>query len=155
MLACELLGAIRMKMFYEKAKNGLRNLFNVREKRKPAPVGTKPAINTDVCRGTLKMQVTHEIDNVLWQWLALQGWRKITVPNDRRCYRRLPKGAMKILMKTPPEALDSVHGRMLAAVAGSKTGRAKTSRSAKSSPAAQPPENRGGVDDARIHSIAG
>jgi hypothetical protein len=83
-------------------------------------------VNTCICRGTYKMLVTHEIDNGLWQWLAMLGWRKISVPDDRRRYRRLPKEALKILLKTPPEALDSVHARMLAAVAKARPGRSQS-----------------------------
>ena len=138
-----------MKLLYEKAKNGLRNLFNIRQKRKSAPVGTRPAVNSSICRGTFKMQVTHEINSTFWQWLAMQGWRKITVPDDRRRYRRLPKEAMKILIKTPPQELDSVHARMLAAVARSKTGRGKSSKTAKSAPSAQSAKKEDAEDKTR------
>ncbi|MBK9445492.1 MAG: hypothetical protein IPO00_04995 [Betaproteobacteria bacterium] len=126
-----------MKTLYEKAKNRLRSLFNIRRKRRSPPVGTKPAVNACICRGTVKMQVTHEIDSSLWQWLALQGWRKITVPNDRRRYRNLPKEAMKILIKASPEALDPIHGRMLAAAAKAKASSAKSPRAKRSATVAK------------------
>lgn len=118
-----------MKMLYERIRDGFRNLFNIRQKRRAAPVGSRPAKDSWICRGSIKMLVTHDIDNTLWQWLALNGWRKITVPNDRRRYRRLPKEALRILIKAPQEELDAIHGRMMAAVAKSSGGsRAGASR---------------------------
>ena len=70
-------------------QDGIRNLFNIRQKRRVSPVGSRPAKDSWICRGGVKMLVSHDMDNTLWQWLALNGWRKITVPNDRRRYRRL------------------------------------------------------------------
>lgn len=104
---------------YDKVRSGFRNLFNIRKARKLVPVGSRPVVDTYICRRDVKMLVTHEIDDSLWQWLAMCGWRKITVPNDRRHYHRLPKTALKILIRTPPEQLDDIHRRMMAAVAKS------------------------------------
>ena len=105
-----------MKMIYEKFRDGIRNLFNIRQKRRVSPVGSRPAKDSWICRGGVKMLVSHDMDNTLWQWLALNGWRKITVPNDRRRYRRLPKEALRILIKAPQDELDDIHSLMLAAV---------------------------------------
>jgi len=99
----------------EKVRNTVRNLFNIRQKRRVPPVGTKPSVNTHICRGSVKMRVTHELDDRLWQWLALQNWRKITVPDDRRRYRHLPDSAFKVLLRAPIEELGDTHRRMLSA----------------------------------------
>lgn len=100
----------------EKVRNTVRNLFNIRKKRRVPPVGTKPSVNSHICRGNVKMRVTHELDDRLWQWLALQNWRKITVPDDRRRYRHLPDKAFRMLLRAPVEELGDTHRMLLAAV---------------------------------------
>lgn len=102
-----------MNAAFEKVRNGIRNLFKIRKKRRTPPVGTRPGVNSYICRGNLKMLVTHEIDEAMWQWLALQNWRKITVPNDRRKYRYLPERACRTLVKAPREELESVYRKVL------------------------------------------
>lgn len=104
-----------MVALIERVRNGIRNLLGVRQKRKMPPVGTRPPVNTHISRGGLKMLVTHDLDDATWQWLALHGWRKITVPNDRRRYRRMPRQALKVLLRAPAEERDTLHQRMLIA----------------------------------------
>ena len=99
----------------EKVKNKVRNLLTIRQKRQSAPVGTKPIVDSYICHNNLKMLVTHELEDELWQWLAQRGWRKITVPNDRRQYRYLPSKAFKVLLRAPEEELESIYQRVMAA----------------------------------------
>jgi hypothetical protein len=104
-----------VKKVFERVRNGIRTLFRIRRKRRMPPVGSRPAINTYICRGDLKMLVTHEIDEPMWQWLALQNWRKSTVSNDRRRYRYLPEKACRALVRAPREELETVYRDILAA----------------------------------------
>ena len=104
-----------MRSVVDKVRNGVRNLFNIRRKRRVSPVGARPMVNTYISRGDIKMLVTHHLDDDVWQWLALQNWRKITFPNDRRRYRHLPKQALKILLQAPMDEREYIHRRMLSA----------------------------------------
>lgn len=104
-----------MRSVVDRVCNGVRNLFNIRRKRRVSPVGARPMVNSYISRGDIKMLVTHHLDDEVWQWLALQNWRKIIFPNDRRRYRHLPKRALKILLRAPMDEREYVHRRMLAA----------------------------------------
>ncbi|MCP5268927.1 MAG: hypothetical protein H6943_07810 [Zoogloeaceae bacterium] len=104
-----------MHLSYEKLKNGFRNLFRIRQKRRPLPPGTRPLVDTYICRGNLKMLVTHEMDEALWHWLAERNWRKPTMPNDRRQYRYLPLKAFKVIVRASEEERESIYQRVMAA----------------------------------------
>jgi hypothetical protein len=102
-----------MRSVVEKVRNGFRNLLKIRRKRRMSLVGARPMVNTYIYRGDIKMLVTHHLEDDAWQWLALQNWRKITFPNDRRRYRHLPKQALKILLRAPMDERERLHRRML------------------------------------------
>lgn len=102
-----------MKTIFDNIRNTLRNLLKIRKKRRIPPVGSRPAVNTYIYRGNLKMLVTHEMDDAMWQWLSLQNWRKISVPKDRRSYHLLSRQALRALLKASSDDLESEHARIL------------------------------------------
>lgn len=94
-------------------KDMFRTLFSIRQKRKPAPVGSLPAVGTFILRGQVKMAVTHPVPRELWDWLVLSGWRNLPVKNDRRKGLRVPEGALKDLIDAPAQERNQAHSRIL------------------------------------------
>lgn len=94
-------------------KDWIRNVFSIRQARRPAPVGQVPAVGTDIQREALKMAVTHRISGELWDWLVLSGWRNLPVATDRRRGMRLPDEALKTLMDAAPQERNQVYARLL------------------------------------------
>ena len=95
-------------------KDLLRNLFSIRQQRKPAPVGPLPQVGSTIIRGEVKMAVDQPIPRKLWDWLALSGWRNLPVQNDRRKGRMAPEGALKALIDAAdPQERNRVHDRLL------------------------------------------
>lgn len=95
-------------------KDVFRNLLNIRQQRRPAPVGSVPAVGTAIIRGDVKMNVTEPISRDLWSWMVLSGWRNVPVKNDRRQYTELPDGLLKQLIEADPTQRDAVHARIMA-----------------------------------------
>lgn len=94
-------------------KDWIRNVLSIRQTRRPAPVGRVPAVGADIQRGTLKMAVTHQISEELWDWLVLSGWRNLPVETDRRRGMRLPGEALKTLVDADPQERNQVYARLL------------------------------------------
>ncbi|MES2208029.1 MAG: hypothetical protein V4525_14685 [Pseudomonadota bacterium] len=93
----------------EKIKNYLRTLFKIRKKRRLGLQGSKPLVNAYLILDRLKMQVTLDMSDDLWEWLALQGWREATVPNDRRKYTLLPIQSFSAICLASREERDMVY----------------------------------------------
>lgn len=95
-------------------KDLFRNLLSIRQKRRPAPVGSVPAVGVSIIRGDVKLNVTEPISRDLWSWMVLSGWRNVPVKNDRRQYTQLPDSLLKQLVDAAPTERDAVHARILA-----------------------------------------
>ena len=94
-------------------KDLLRNLFSIRQQRKPAPVGHLPQVGATILRGQVKMTVSQPVPRELWDWLVLSGWRNMPVKNDRRKGLVTPEGALKELIDADPQERNRAHSRIL------------------------------------------
>ena len=94
-------------------KDLLRNLFSIRQQRKPAPVGPLPQVGSTIIRGEVKMAIDQPVPRELWDWLVLSGWRNLPVKNDRRKGRLAPEGALKTLIDADPQERNRAHSRIL------------------------------------------
>ena len=94
-------------------KDLLRNLFSIRQQRKPAPVGPLPQVGSTIIRGEVKMAVDQPIPRELWDWLVLSGWRNLPVKVDRRKGLRAPEGALRDLITADPLERNRAHSRIL------------------------------------------
>lgn len=94
-------------------KDWIRNALSIRQPRRPAPVGSLPAVGLFIARGPTKMRVTHPVSAELWDWLVLSGWRNMPVKTDRRKGMLLPDGALKALMDADPGERNQAHARIL------------------------------------------
>ncbi|MBV7428902.1 MULTISPECIES: hypothetical protein [unclassified Acidovorax] len=94
-------------------KDLFRNLFSIRQQRRPAPVGPLPAVGTFIIRGPVKMAITCPVPPELWDWLVLSGWRNLPVKNDRRKGLLAPQGALKELIDADPQERNRAHDRLL------------------------------------------
>lgn len=94
-------------------KDWIRNALSIRQQRRPAPVGSRPAPGATLVRGPVKMLVTHEVPPELWDWLVLSGWRNLPVKHDRRKGMRAPAGALKELLDADPQERNRAHSRIL------------------------------------------
>lgn len=94
-------------------KDLLRNLFSIRQQRKPAPVGPLPQVGATILRGQVKMTVSQPVPRELWDWLVLSGWRNMPVKNDRRKGLVVPEGALKALIDADPQERNRAHSRIL------------------------------------------
>lgn len=61
--------------------------------------GPCPVVGTKICRRDMVMTIAHPLQQDLWDWLVLMGWREATVKLERRRYRRLPDAAVAKLMQ--------------------------------------------------------
>jgi len=95
-------------------KDWIRNVFSIRQQRRPEPVGPRPVAGVFIVRGPVKMLVTHPVPAELWDWLVLSGWRNMPVKEDRRKGMQLPEGALKALMDADPAERNQTHARILA-----------------------------------------
>ena len=94
-------------------KDLLRNLFSIRQQRKPAPVGPLPQVGSTIISGEVKMAVDQPIPRELWDWLVLSGWRNLPVKVDRRKGLRAPEGALRDLITANPQERNRAHSRIL------------------------------------------
>lgn len=94
-------------------KDWIRTALSIRKKRRPPPVGTLPPVGATIVRGPVKMAVTHEITQDLWDWLVLSGWRNLPVKVDRRKGLRAPQSALRELARVPAQERERVHARLL------------------------------------------
>lgn len=98
----------------ETMKDLLRNLFSIRQQRRPAPVGFLPPVGATIQRGTVKMAINRPISPELWDWLVLSGWRNLPVQNDRRKGLLASEGALQALIDAAgPQERNRVHERLL------------------------------------------
>jgi len=51
------------------------------------PAGHTPQAGSYIARDDVRVPVSDEITDELWQWLAARGWREIDLASDRRRYR--------------------------------------------------------------------
>lgn len=97
-------------------KDMLRNLFSIRQQRKPAPVGGLPQVGATIQRGEVKMAIDRPVPRELWDWLVLSGWRSLPVQKDRRKGRLAAEGSLQALIDaTSPQERNQVHERILEA----------------------------------------
>ncbi|MBL7088751.1 hypothetical protein [Acidovorax sp.] len=94
-------------------RDWIRNALSIRQPRRPAPVGARPAVGVFIVRGPVKMLVTHPVPAELWDWLVLSGWRNMPVKADRRKGMLLPDGALKGLIDADPAERNQTHARIL------------------------------------------
>ena len=98
---------------YVAIKNGLRTLLRIRYKRALLPVQEKPAFGSTLIRERLQMQLFTAINHEQWEWLAAQGWRILSMQNNRRRYYRVPREIAHGLLQAPPELRHYWHQQLL------------------------------------------
>ena len=111
-------------------KDRIRTLLNIRVRRGTAPVGSKPRAGRRITLGRLRMQVTSPPTDDLWLFLALQGWREVTVARDRRRYVDLPRESLDVLGRSHGTDRETRYQRLLAQAnrAGAQVLGARTNR---------------------------
>ncbi|MEB0140888.1 MULTISPECIES: hypothetical protein [unclassified Undibacterium] len=98
---------------YVAITNGLRTLLRIRRKRALLPIQEKPAFGSTLIRERLQMQLFTAIDHEQWEWLAAQGWRILSMHNNRRRYYCVPREITHDLLQAPPERRESAHRQLL------------------------------------------
>ncbi len=87
---------------------GLRDVWrawrNVNVSRQLPPAGHMPRVGSYIARDDVRVQVTTEMNDELWQWLAALGWREIDLGTDRRRYRAGMPSAVEELAFAESEA---------------------------------------------------
>lgn len=97
-------------------KDYLRSLLGIRKKRKALSSNKSPEIGSMLLMNDIKMMVNTKIDQALWDWLLLSGWRVNTYPNDRRSYASMPANALTQLALASVEAREVLYIKLLAEV---------------------------------------
>jgi hypothetical protein len=93
--------------------NFLRTLLGIRKKRQPLPISPRPPLGATIVRRSVKMTVTEPLNEEVWDWMLLSGWRVSAVRNDRRKSVDLPSEALKRLLAAEPDKRAEVHARLL------------------------------------------
>jgi len=75
----------------------LRALRNVQVARQLDPAGPTPRLGTYIAHEDVRIQITAEMNDELWQWMAMRGWREIDLATDRRRYRAAMPSAIEEL----------------------------------------------------------
>ncbi len=60
----------------------------------------------------MMMKVTQPLQQDLWDWLVLMGWREAKVRPDRRRYKRLPDTAIERLVSADRADREEVYQDM-------------------------------------------
>ena len=94
-------------------KDFVRTLFRIRKPRRPLPAGPFPQVGGTIILGNIKMDVTVPIEQDLWDWMLLTGWRVLTISHDRRSSIQLPSGALGLLVAADPDDRERLQDRML------------------------------------------
>ena len=94
-------------------KDLVRKLLGIRKKRRALPLSAPPDTGAVIVRQDIKTVVSHPINEELWDWMMLCGWRVNPVKNDRRRYRTLPGGTLDKLIRADKEHRSSVHAQLL------------------------------------------
>jgi hypothetical protein len=99
-----------------KMKDLVRTLLGIRKKRRALPLSAPPTEGAVIVRNDIKAIVTQPLNEELWDWMMLSGWRLNPVKNDRRHYRSLPHGAVDQLIACDKERRSSLHRNLLQSV---------------------------------------
>lgn len=67
-----------------------RRVLGLIKRRAVPPPGPKPRQGAKIVRGDLRITVQAGLTENTWGWLAAEGWREVTYPDDRRNYRDVP-----------------------------------------------------------------
>lgn len=94
-------------------KDNVRTLFRIRVSRRVPPPGPKPRYGAIIVCKDVQMEVDTDLDDDLWDWLVLMGWRQVGVRLDRRRYRRAPEGACAALKRAGLGERDMLNRRIL------------------------------------------
>lgn len=85
-------------------RDTLRTWRNVQVERQLDPMGPTPRTGTYVAREDVRIQITAEMNDELWGWMAGRGWREIDLATDRRRYRAAMPSAVEELAFAETEA---------------------------------------------------
>lgn len=69
-----------------------------KERRRLPAAGGCPRVGAKICRRHVTMTVTQPLQQDLWDWLVLMGWREAKVGQERRRYKSLPEVTLKRLI---------------------------------------------------------
>ena len=94
-------------------RDKLRSIFRVRTRRRLAAVGPRPSVGDHIAKEGVRVRVSDEMDEELWQWLILKGWRKIFLSADRRRYLVADDALFDELILAGNEERDSIEDRMI------------------------------------------
>lgn len=94
-------------------KDNVRTLLRIRKRRQVPTPGPKPKYGTLIVCKDVQMEVDTDLDDDLWDWLVLMGWRQINVRLDRRRYRRAPEGACTALKQASLGERELLNRRIL------------------------------------------
>ena len=101
-------------------KDRLRTLLNIRVKREPPVIGTKPKMGSKITLGGMRMYVTSTPPDELWYFFSLQGWREITFPRDRRKYADLPRASFDLLARCTSSERETRYRQLVASAGRSR-----------------------------------
>ncbi len=101
-------------------KDRLRTLLNIRVKREPPVIGTKPKTGSKITLGGMRMHVTSTPPDQLWYFFSLQGWREITYPRDRRKYLDLPRASFDLLSRCSSSERETRYRQLIASASRSR-----------------------------------
>jgi hypothetical protein len=84
-----------------------------KERRRMLAAGRCPDVGKKIFRRDMVMTVTDPLQQDLWDWLVLMGWRESTARTERRQYRCLPESAIKTLIRTDRADREGVYRELI------------------------------------------
>ena len=80
-----------------------------KERRRLQVAGLCPGVGSTISRRHILMTVTHPLQQDLWDWLVLMGWREARTKPERRRYRCLPDTTLTRLIHADRSERESLY----------------------------------------------
>ena len=103
----EVLNKIKTLLFGDSAR---------KERRRISKPGLLPLVGSHISKGKAVLRVDFPMDQGLWDFLTLMGWREVNMKRNRRKLHILPSSMYDAIANAPAEMREEVHRRILSQV---------------------------------------
>jgi len=84
-----------------------------KERRRLPRAGKPPAINAYIAKQQTTMKITAPVNQELWDWLVLMGWREFEIKSNRRKIRRLDDRVFSKLAQADQQDREAIYREIL------------------------------------------
>jgi hypothetical protein len=84
-----------------------------KERRRMPRAGKPPAINAYIAKQQTAIKITTPVNQELWDWLVLMGWRELDVKSNRRKIRRLDDRVFSKLVQANQQDREAIYREIL------------------------------------------